>query len=168
MMHLLDGCKLKLGRAYYHLNTLNNAVQRVNGTDACTLVPEFDEETGEGVIRVKVLKAPPVEWAVIVGEVAHNLRSALDHMVWQLALKQATTPMTGRSSPSRRTRKRALASESPLRCLNRRLERSTSLASRPSEWRARRTRWRGAPGTRRRRGCLPETRFQRLLEPPQA
>jgi len=91
-MHPLDGARLKFARACDHLKTLNDCVQGFNKTDSCTLVPELNEQTGECVLRVKILKSPPIEWAILIGEVAHSLRSALDHMTWQLALSQTSTP----------------------------------------------------------------------------
>lgn len=35
---------------------------------------------------------PPPDWSVIVGELVHDLRSALDHLVWQLVLANGETP----------------------------------------------------------------------------
>ena len=34
----------------------------------------------------------PMVWSVIVGEILHNLRSALDHLVWQLVIANGETP----------------------------------------------------------------------------
>ena len=34
----------------------------------------------------------PVEWSVITGEILYNMRSALDHLVWQLVLNNEQTP----------------------------------------------------------------------------
>ncbi len=49
--------------------------------------PEFDRKGGYYNLRVQdgpfVL---PIEWSVLIGEIAHDLRSALDGLVWQLAL----------------------------------------------------------------------------------
>lgn len=91
-MHPLDGARLKFSRACGHLDALNQAVQGFNSTDTCALVPELNEQTGEVVVRVKILKSPPIEWAIIIGEIAHNLRSCLDLMAWQLALSQVSIP----------------------------------------------------------------------------
>lgn len=41
---------------------------------------------------MKVREAPPLRWGIIVGEIVHNLRSALDHLVHQLALANGKTP----------------------------------------------------------------------------
>lgn len=34
----------------------------------------------------------PISWSVIFGEILYNLRSALDHLVWQLVLANGQTP----------------------------------------------------------------------------
>jgi len=54
---------------------------------------ELDDETGEIVVYGKPLREPPVEgWGAIIGDVVHNLRSALDHLVWALTLVNGHTP----------------------------------------------------------------------------
>jgi hypothetical protein len=42
--------------------------------------------------RLEIPDAPLTEWGVIVGDVAHNLRSALDHLVFQLAILNQEDP----------------------------------------------------------------------------
>lgn len=37
-------------------------------------------------------QAPPPRWGVIIGEIIHDLRSALDHLVWQLVISTGSTP----------------------------------------------------------------------------
>jgi hypothetical protein len=44
------------------------------------------------VFYIEALEDPPLRLAVLVGEFIHNLRSALDHLVWQLALTSTATP----------------------------------------------------------------------------
>jgi len=41
---------------------------------------------------MKVREDPPLRWGIVVGEIVHNLRSALDHLVHQLALANGKTP----------------------------------------------------------------------------
>lgn len=91
-MHPLDGARLKFSRAVEHLNALDNAVQRFNNSDPCIMLPELNDQTGEIILKVKILKTPPLEWAIVIGDIAHELRSLLDHMTWQLALTQTTSP----------------------------------------------------------------------------
>ena len=47
--------------------------------------------------------SPPIDWSVRVGEFAYNLRSSLDHLVWQLAEGNGASPEEARTSfPIRR------------------------------------------------------------------
>jgi hypothetical protein len=55
------------------------------------VVGEFNRQTSEYVIRGKVTK-PTGEIGVIAGDAVHNLRSALDHLAWQLALLNTAKP----------------------------------------------------------------------------
>ena len=41
----------------------------------------------------------PIDWPVSVGEIAYNLRSSLDHLVWQLVLHNGRTPTTANQFP---------------------------------------------------------------------
>ena len=50
-------------------------------------------KTGNDIYRVSTSESPFfLDWGVTVGEIAHNLRSALDGLVYQLALLNAKTP----------------------------------------------------------------------------
>jgi hypothetical protein len=39
---------------------------------------------------------PPPRWGVVIGEIVHDLRSALDHLVWQMVLANNGQPQAGR------------------------------------------------------------------------
>lgn len=41
----------------------------------------------------------PAKWAVIIGEIAYNLRSSLDHLVWQLVMQNGRTPTKSNQFP---------------------------------------------------------------------
>jgi hypothetical protein len=53
---------------------------------------EFDEETWEWVERFEVKENPPLRLGVLLGDVVHNLRSALDHLMWQVTLLDGGRP----------------------------------------------------------------------------
>ena len=55
-------------------------------------VGKFETETWEWVERFQIRRHPPLRWGVILGDVVHNLRSALDHMIWQVTLLDGGTP----------------------------------------------------------------------------
>jgi hypothetical protein len=83
----LDGCIAKVDRADKHLQEL---VARV-GPWAEDVPHEFRGEinpvAGNYAAYLVVRKAPPIEWSIIVGDVVHNLRSALDHIACMLVPK---------------------------------------------------------------------------------
>lgn len=88
MSHPLDGAWSKLDRARHHFDTLHSRI-------ACLFAPEEHDATGSHEYNperqeliVKLPKATPVDptFPLIVGDCIHNTRSALDHLVFQLAI----------------------------------------------------------------------------------
>lgn len=54
---------------------------------------ELNPKTGQCRYRIRVNSPPPsLEWGVSIGEVAHNLRSALDGLVYESTLLKTKTP----------------------------------------------------------------------------
>lgn len=78
-------------RAHDHLNALNNEIADFLKTDPYIFEPEMDEEFWR-YQRLRVIRQPPLWWGVIVGDFAHNARSALDHLIWQLVLANRKLP----------------------------------------------------------------------------
>jgi len=85
----LRGCAAKLRRAdslFAELDALALAfIERGNPYRA---EPTFDNETQEIVFRLTqdVIQPPSDEWGPLMGDCAHNLMSALDHLVCQLSI----------------------------------------------------------------------------------
>lgn len=71
---------LKLGRAQKHLDELNLEIAAFSEDHPC--VPVRDRQTKPNVWRIAahLAQKPAPDIALIVGDVVHNLRSALDHM----------------------------------------------------------------------------------------
>ena len=86
----LEGIDLKLSRADEHLSVLD-AKRRAFMGDRPSVLREFDADTSECVFRVAG-EPPPLEWGVPVSEMAHLLRSALDNLIWQVALARNREP----------------------------------------------------------------------------
>jgi len=89
-----DGIWAKIDRAKEHRDTLKSEVGTIDGAGAVVppsnrigLSLEFDHQSGYHVFRAKAVL--PEErlrrWGLLMGDVVHNLRGALDHLVWQLA-----------------------------------------------------------------------------------
>ena len=88
MTHPLDGAWLKTARAREHLKALQ-AELRVLEVNAYRVVGEYEGEDSRYVLRFDVLdegRMIPQRLGLMVGDAVHNLRTALDHLAWQLAL----------------------------------------------------------------------------------
>jgi len=82
-MHPLDGIWAKIQRADEHIKNLNAEINALIGSDAYRLVGEPDTDPRQCIVRA-VGPEPPLRLSVIVGEIVHQLRSSLDHLVCQL------------------------------------------------------------------------------------
>lgn len=91
-MHPLDGPRFKIIRAKSQIEALRRENARfVKHADYRAIVAELNPNTGRYALRALVNVLPPSGLGVCIGEIAHNLRSALDGLVYQLAvLNQAT------------------------------------------------------------------------------
>jgi hypothetical protein len=87
----LDGVMLKIQRADEHIRNLNAEVAALINGDTYRLVSEPDTDARECVLRV-LGPEPPGRLAVIAGEIVHQLRSILDHLVWQLVIANGGEP----------------------------------------------------------------------------
>ena len=57
------------------------------------IVHEIDTDAGEQKwVYRDAAPDVPMEWSIRVGEILYNLRSALDHLVWQLVLANGNAP----------------------------------------------------------------------------
>jgi hypothetical protein len=82
----LSGVRAKIDRAKYHFNQLSAALNTWGAKHADEPVisklnadrQSFDVPDGDA--------APVEDWALFVGDIFHNLRSTLDHLVLQLAI----------------------------------------------------------------------------------
>jgi hypothetical protein len=91
VVHPLDGAQAKLLRANEHLDRLERDSWEFLESEPYRFVGK--REAHEYVIRLQVLAEPPISLAVTVGDVLFDLRSALDHLVWQLALLKQKPPV---------------------------------------------------------------------------
>lgn len=90
--HPLEGARLKIGRAGEHLSTLKVGLRDYEARAPYELVKEPHPDYQWHVVRAKVREEPPVRLGLIVGDFLNNLRAALDHVAWQLALLKTTSP----------------------------------------------------------------------------
>src|SRR5438128_2342233 len=84
---LLAGAWTKLARAEYHLNALTKEMRVFLDSDPYEFERRLDYENSRYLFYVKRVETPKLQWGAVIGDFIHNLRSALDHLTWQLALK---------------------------------------------------------------------------------
>jgi hypothetical protein len=80
----LCGPWLKIERAHQHINELQDAINAFIKRDVCRLLVEDDPEGSGQVFTVRLYEQPPYAMPLIIGDAAHNLRSALDLMACEL------------------------------------------------------------------------------------
>jgi hypothetical protein len=83
---------LKLDRGRKQLLAFRKEAEAVANKLAQTSIRvELDTKTGDRVCRYVAPDLPP-EWSVVIGEIVHNFRSALDNIVWQLVIHDKGNP----------------------------------------------------------------------------
>jgi hypothetical protein len=87
----LSSPRAKLDRAYEHLRALDAETAAfydgcLEGGHPYEIGAEFRADSSEYVFTIKVLREPPPLIGLLLGDFAHNLRAALDHLVCALAM----------------------------------------------------------------------------------
>jgi hypothetical protein len=77
---------LKIERAYSQASDFEKQVRLFFGSSdkpaySCVIERDADPRKWRAIFRI--LKKPPDVWPVLLGEIIHNLRSALDHLVYE-------------------------------------------------------------------------------------
>ena len=102
MADALDGVRAKLARADEHFDLLEREIDTFLADESKPValsIPYLDPDSGYHLVYAVVEHAPPLRLGVIVGDVIHNVRSALDHLVWQLVLLNGGKPGRDHSFP---------------------------------------------------------------------
>ena len=95
----LDGVREKIKRAKKHVDELELLVEEFKRDNSKRVAFKYDPEIGKHVAQVEVPSPPPLAWSVIIGDIMHNLRSALEHLAWQLELAAGRIPDRGTEFP---------------------------------------------------------------------
>jgi hypothetical protein len=76
----------KFDRARCYLEELNTSIEGFFSKDHCTVINEKDPDGGPNSFRVRVIvDTPPIEFSLAMGDILHNLRGTLDHLVYAMA-----------------------------------------------------------------------------------
>src|SRR5215469_3590061 len=99
MGNALDGLRIKSDRAYQHIKELEEAMRLFFNSDPYSVSLDYNAETGNMEWRLVEAKDIPLSISTIAGDAIQNLRSALDHLVWQLVILNGKTPTRITSFP---------------------------------------------------------------------
>jgi hypothetical protein len=80
----LSGSRAKVQRAKEQFRDLIAKASDFVGLNPYGVVTEDNLKTGERIWRARVSRQIPPEWSLVVGDIVHNLRAALDYTAWQL------------------------------------------------------------------------------------
>jgi hypothetical protein len=96
----LDGVRIKLQRADMHIAELRELITPIASSATMSITREVDADNPSRLIYC-VGDVPDIEpmAAAVMGDIVHNLRSALDHLAWQLVILDGQQPDDNTSFP---------------------------------------------------------------------
>src|SRR5687767_11011432 len=89
MDHPLDGARERIKRANKHRNDLATAIKTYAASEANNIVIGHDCVRDQPNTILAPKTPLPLEFAVIVSDCIHNLRAALDYLVYELSRKDS-------------------------------------------------------------------------------
>lgn len=87
----LDGVEQRIARADKYLGLIEKKVASLSAPDSHRLIGHFERDASEYVFRIEAPEFPS-DLGILVSEVAHHLRSALDNLAWELVRARGGTP----------------------------------------------------------------------------
>lgn len=81
----LDGPRAKVDGAFEDFERLKAGVADFLNGNPYGVEVEYDRDTGWHTAYARIREEPPLPLSVILGEIAHDVRSAMDHIAWELA-----------------------------------------------------------------------------------
>jgi hypothetical protein len=97
--------KLKIEWANQHIQQMQKLVAAFFKSDFCKLSVQTYAETGENFLRFETTKTLPREASLVIGDIIHHLRSALDYVMWETITMGGNVPTKFISFPVRKTRR---------------------------------------------------------------
>jgi hypothetical protein len=94
-----NNIRRKVKRAKHHIADLDHRIQRffTGPINPYPIIKENDPKTGDLVFKLGKCTAIPEDFPLIIGDILQNLRTALDHLIWQLILSNKSVPKIGTS-----------------------------------------------------------------------
>lgn len=82
----------KLEWSQHHINDLNGKITDFLAQKPFKLIIRHQPKASKMTFRVKTEKSIPPEFSLIIGDAVHNLRAALDLLLYALAVERAPSP----------------------------------------------------------------------------
>jgi hypothetical protein len=96
---VFDAIMLKAKWAHDHIDDLDRALEGFFDTRPYVISPKKNAQTGEIIYSYSGCSPYPIAIHGHVGDALYNLRSALDHLAWQLVRANGNTPDTRTGFP---------------------------------------------------------------------
>jgi hypothetical protein len=106
--HPLEDCRLKIARAKEEFDTLHTEIVKFANDKPYVINIHVDPKTGDEIIESAEPPRFPRSWATRVGVIAHNLHSALDHLVAAFVREAGREPDGNNAFPISKTKGRYL------------------------------------------------------------
>src|SRR4051794_8591179 len=84
----------ELRRANQHRDKLVSLVAEFKKSEPYTLTPEETDDPDEVAWRFRIVREAPADLSTVIGDLLHNLRSALDSLAFALAEQSVARPLT--------------------------------------------------------------------------
>ena len=91
--------RAKLERAEKHISDVDAAIRLFFKSSPYLTITKQDQQTSDYISYVESVGDVPAKVSLIAGDAIHNIRSALDHLAWQLVLSTGNTPGPSTSFP---------------------------------------------------------------------
>jgi hypothetical protein len=85
---MFESALAKIDRAQKHTDSLETEIAAFRAENTCEIRQHFDPGTGRKSATVHVSRNIPIEWAIVIGEIMYDLRSALDHAITDLTIRE--------------------------------------------------------------------------------
>jgi hypothetical protein len=94
-----DSVLAKIDRARHHLNSIESEVRTFIESKPYEIRHEVNTDTNEKMVVFHPTQSIPSTLPYILGDLVHNLRSSLDHAVYELTLRHYGAPVKGSEFP---------------------------------------------------------------------
>ena len=95
----ITSSRRKLRRAKVHLDALASEMKSATNQKTHSTRIELRQEGVWQVVYLTLGFSPPPEWAMMIGDAVNNMRAALDHLIWQLVLRDDNEPRDTHAFP---------------------------------------------------------------------